>query len=626
MNFISVSNNPTKSGGGLWADIVSAHSSSALPLFWSLHKNSIVDKFFEGWDYIRAEEDARYSRRAENPREVTALSVSNCGSFLFSGFSDGWLVKNSVETARLVKKFKYNDLPTANNNPVLSLFCDSKNSFLIVVKENLIEKIDFYVGIRLMTFEMKKNNFRELDFKLTDIESLNPKTKSNNFETVDFKIAENNPNFFSQTLAELETKKESCKSNFAECKIKMDQLNNLLVIVTESDSVKVVNTENMTKVRDFALKNQSAVSCLELAIHSKKILIATKDRRLGVYDLFSSTLLSQFELDGVMAAMAIRESCHLLAGAYQKQKSVSLWKVQNLDWKVGDTLQMKFESPLKDLKIDKRELYFIQKEETLQKKLATQTTLQEELLEKIKSQLNENKFDEEAGTGYDLKLTDLPQEKWSNLRYLQKVITRNQIKEANIQKENLEDLPFFLDAEDSTFGMNHDEARGKFFGQIKKTQIIRKRDENEFLDQENESLESLLARIPTQPEAVTPQNKLLPICEKLLESLKEKNSFAIDHFLRKEAMMSPENCMKLLTFFSLIFEHHQADFDFKVTLAQVFLESGVHHLIGEGGEGREGEKISERLGVLRDCVGWKTQEIEREFFCIKSELQRVAND
>ena len=610
---MAVSKNPNKSGGGLWADILTAQLSSKLPLFWSLHKNSIVDKFFEGWNHIRTEEDIKYSRRAEHPREMTALSVSNCGSFVFSGFSDGWLIKNSIETARLVKKFKYNDLSTSNFEKILHIFSDAKNSFVLVAKDTYIEKLDFYIGIRLMTFELNPKDFQELSYKIpnlnigvADFEDSNQLEMESDLKKEDF-----------EDLKSLET------PSLEACKLSLDQQNHLFVIITPKHSIKIINTENMTIVRDFNLKNQKCVSCFVIAPHAKKLIVATEDSKLGVYDLFSSSLLCLFQMDGVMESMAIRESCHLLVGAYRKQKAISLWKVQNLDWKVNHTVEMKFESQLRDLEEDKRALYFKPRQEKLKKIFENQITLEEEFLSKIESTLEENKFDMETGVSYNPKMTSLPQEKWSNLRFLQKVISRNKIKEQNIASEELDDLPFFLDIADPTFKMDNDKANGGFFGQDSKNQIIRKRDDNKFLDQDNETLESLLSKIPMADSKLDASKTagLIQTSKSLLEALKAQNSFAIDHFLRKEAMLNSENCSRLLVFFSVIFKQHLDDFDFKVTLAHIFLESGAHHLIAA----RTDSNSIRLLKSLQESTNENSYQIGREFFFIQSELQRVAN-
>ena len=298
-------------GGGLWSDLISIHKGSRLPLFWSIHKNSIVDKYFHAFNKIKLEEDFKYAKIAELKRELTCACISNCGSFLFSGYSDGWMIKNYIETGQFVKKFKYlNSIKQFNESEkVFNIFVDDINSFLVLVKFDKLVKIDFFSGEILATLILSDFD-KNIKFSLND------------------------------------------------CSIKCDQINNFVIIISPTDKVLVINWNNMTVVRYFSLKNQSKVSCIAIAKGAKKILVASKDKRLGIYDIFSSQLISSFKLDGVIQTLDIREDCWLLAGAYENQKSVNLWKIDNLDWKVENEIDLPFESKLRNLGGDLRACYF----------------------------------------------------------------------------------------------------------------------------------------------------------------------------------------------------------------------------------------------------------------------------
>ena len=306
-----ISNGEHHFGGGLWSDLVSIHKDCRLPLFWSIHKNSITDKYFHTFNKIRLEEDHQYAKVAELKREMTCACISNCGSFLFSGYSDGWLIKNYIETGQFVKKFKYSDFVKKFNESqkISNIFVDSVNSFVILAKSDKLLKIDFFSGETLATL----------------------------------KISEFDP---------------SLNFSLENCLIKCDQTNNLVVMISPTNQVLIINWNNMTVVRYFSLKNQSAISCFTIAKYAKKILVATQDQKLGIYDIFSSQLISCFKMDGVLQTLDIREDCWLIAGAFSNQKSVHLWKIDNLDWKVEKEIDLPFESKLRDLGGDLRKCYF----------------------------------------------------------------------------------------------------------------------------------------------------------------------------------------------------------------------------------------------------------------------------
>jgi hypothetical protein len=306
-----ISNGEQHFGGGLWADVVSIQKNSRLPLFWSFHKNALVDKYFQCFDKIRLEEDLKYAKIAQLKRDLKCVCISNCGSFLLSGYSDGWLIKNFIENGQLVRKFKYNDSIKLFHpkEQINQIFLDSINSFVIIVKDDSLVKLDFFSGEELAVLRLNE--------------------------------------FDKQMQIDL-------KNSIIKC----DQTNNLIVIVTPCNRILIVNWNNMTLVRSFYLTNQKNASCMTIAKGAKKVLVASKDKRFGVYDIFSAQQVSCFQLDGVLKTIDIREDVWLLAGAYEHQSSVSLWKIDNLDWKVPKIINLPFQSKLIEMGRDLREHYF----------------------------------------------------------------------------------------------------------------------------------------------------------------------------------------------------------------------------------------------------------------------------
>lgn len=268
---------------------------------------------------LRLEEDKEYAMTAENKRVLTSACLTNCGSFLISGYSDGWLLKNYLENGKIVKKFKYTDnvIRFDESQRVLELFTDMQNSFIILIQDKKIVKLDFFSGMVLA------------EFKLTDFQKDSQVQLSNSF-------------------------------------IDVDQQNNFIIIATDTNQMMIINWLNMTVVRCFSLERQKKISCIAIAKNAKKIIIASENKLLGVYDIFSSQLLSLFQLDGVIVSMDIREKVWTLAGSYVGQQSVNLWKIDNLDWKINGLVEMPFESRLRELDGGKRERYFGKQSEQVQ--------------------------------------------------------------------------------------------------------------------------------------------------------------------------------------------------------------------------------------------------------------------
>jgi hypothetical protein len=164
---------------------------------------------------------------------------------------------------------------------------------------------------------------------------------------------------------------------------------------------------------------------------------------------------------------------------------------------------------------------------------------------------------------------------------MDKIISRNEIKLTDFDEE-ANAVPFFMDFGDSLLQQMKDELEGKFIqSKNKESKILKKRNENEFLDESVNDLERLLSQIPTDLQLMKQgsSKQVQEICFSLFNSFKSISSFEIDHFIKKETMFDETNCLRFLKMFSVLFSHSSNDFDFKCVLLKTFLESAAEKLI-----------------------------------------------
>jgi hypothetical protein len=200
----------------------------------------------------------------------------------------------------------------------------------------------------------------------------------------------------------------------------------------------------------------------------------------------------------------------------------------------------------------------------------------------VQTGLSENGFGEKTNKEQFL-LSNVNKEQWINLTFMDKIISRNEIKLQDFDEE-ANAIPFFMDFGDSLLKQIKDELDGKFIqSKNKESKIIKKRDENEFLDESVNDLEKLLHQIPSHFLKLdeTKQTQMERTCLSLFESLKTVSSFEIDHFFKKETMFDAENCIRFLKMFNTLFSTHSKDFDFKCVLLKTFLEGAADQLISQ---------------------------------------------
>lgn len=203
------------------------------------------------------------------------------------------------------------------------------------------------------------------------------------------------------------------------------------------------------------------------------------------------------------------------------------------------------------------------------------------MLEEVETKLSCNGFASKSQESGNFLLSKVPKQQWINLTYMDQIIARNQIKLKDYDEE-ANALPFFMNFGDSLLEQMKDELEGNFIQKNnKESKIIKKRDDNEFLDESVDDLEKLLNLIPKSLMQLpnSENSNLHKTFDSLFEILKSLSSFEIDHFIKKQTMFESENCIRFLKFFSYLFKNKKNDFDFKSILLKTFLESGADQLI-----------------------------------------------
>ena len=248
------------------------------------------------------------------------------------------------------------------------------------------------------------------------------------------------------------------------------------------------------------------------------------------------------------------------------------------------------------------------------------------MIEKMTNQQKKQDFYSKLESS-DFLLSKVPKEQWANLSYIDKIISRNEIKLEDFDEEK-NATPFFLDFGDSLLQQMKDELEGKFVqDQNKSSKIIKKRADNEFLDESVDQMGKLLSQISTNGlEEIGTKETTSKIYKDLFELLKGQSSFEIDHFIKRETMMNPENAIRLLRMFAYLFENNRKDFDFKCVLLKSFLESSADPLlqiIKESPlEKMQLQKLFEKIKVtIKTC----SSQNESSFTQVVVVLERIIN-
>lgn len=249
------------------------------------------------------------------------------------------------------------------------------------------------------------------------------------------------------------------------------------------------------------------------------------------------------------------------------------------------------------------------------------------MLRELQSTLNQKGFFTNSQNKH-FQLSKVPKQKWINLTYMDRILARNQIKTEDFDEE-ANAIPFFMDFGDSMLQKMKEQVEGKFLEEDNKgSKIIKKRSDNEFLDESLNDLERLLTEISPELVPLEPEQakRSRSACDSLFALLKRGSSFEIDHFFKQQSMFEPENCLRFVKLFSTILDSPSDDFDFKCVLLKTFLESAADQLMkireqSPIAKTRTTKSLSKIKSVLDSCQAQN----EQSFAEVASVLERIVN-
>lgn len=249
------------------------------------------------------------------------------------------------------------------------------------------------------------------------------------------------------------------------------------------------------------------------------------------------------------------------------------------------------------------------------------------MIRELKSTLSQKGFFANSENKH-FTLSKVPKQQWVNLTFMDRVLSRNQIKTEHFDEE-ADAIPFFMDFGDSMLQQMKDQVDGKFLqDRNKDSKIIKKRDDNEFLDESLGSLEKLLGQLPATLAALDSdhERRARSTSESLLALLKQSSSFEIDHFFKQHTMFDSDNCVRLVKLFSLILETPSDDFDLKCVLLKTFLEAAADQLIRlRTGSPVVTARVRAALARIKSVLDACQSQNEESFAEVASVLERIVN-
>lgn len=348
-----------------WPNMITANKKNLKPCLWDVEDKSIVKLSVGLFDTARAKRQNFIEDLGRKKRLITKVTITNCGNFGVAGFTDGYVVKVSMQTGSHVKTF-YNKT-VHQEREIKGLIVDSLNHFMVTADFDTVALWDFYSGLFQRKFTMSEHL----------IESIVPDANSVTFGVV-----------FNQS------------------------------------QVNLLEFHSLKPIRAFTANKGNITDCVVL-FSERKIVLSTDAKELSVFDIFTEKCVSRFKLEKSIVALAIDRGLNYLAAVFEGDRHVMLWHINKLSLFLPRAAKVKFVSALNFVGEDKRVHYFgdhdaDEDEEELK-------DVDEELYRELEEVL-ENAADTEASSSDRSKLvmfTDVPQNKWMPLNYIEEIEKRN---------------------------------------------------------------------------------------------------------------------------------------------------------------------------------------------------------
>jgi U3 small nucleolar RNA-associated protein 21 len=348
-----------------WPNMITANKKNLKPCLWDVEDKTIVKLSVNLFDTARAKKQGFIEDLGRKKRLITKVTISNCGNFGVAGFTDGYIVKVSMQSGGHIKTFFNKNVHQERD--IKGIIVDSLNHFMVSADFDTVALWDFYTGIFQRKFTMVEHM----------IQTIVPDANSATFGVV-----------FNQS------------------------------------QVNLLEFHSLKPIRAFSANKGNITDCVIL-FAERKLVISTDAKELSVFDIFTEKCVSRYKLEKSIIALAIDVKLNYLAAVFEGDRHVMLWHINKLSLFLPRPTKIKFVSALNFVGEDKRLHYFGDKDD--EDKEEELKDVDEELYRELEEAL-ENAVDTTTDDSDRSKLvmfTDVPQNKWMPLNYIEEIEKRN---------------------------------------------------------------------------------------------------------------------------------------------------------------------------------------------------------
>jgi hypothetical protein len=256
-----------------------------------------------------------------------------------------------------------------------------------------------------------------------------------------------------------------------------------------------------------------------------------------------------------------------LACVFKDDKHIMLWHINKLGLFNPKPVKVKFLSYLNFVGEDKRQHYFGEKSSENEGNQEPLEDIDEQLYAELEEAMDHHESGNQASSSSRsalLGFTDIPQNKWMPLNYIEQIEQRNKP-----EKNQTVEVPFFLDFDNPLSRMKQEVEAEVMKKEVKVTsKIIRTSKKNtnleEIGDEPNRILDTISLDEPLSKE-------MKKIHRQLFLTLKKMGAQQLHYFFRSSVFADPTNSTKLLCVFHTLFKS-PIEFDLKTVFFKSFLE------------------------------------------------------
>lgn len=124
--------------------MISANKNGPKPRFWDVPSHRLQRLKVETFSKFKASKSEFVKDLGLKKRFITSVAISQCGNFGLSGYNDGYLLKSIMQTGEHSTTFWNKNIH--QNKPIIGLFSDSLNHFMITSDDTAVGRWDFFSG------------------------------------------------------------------------------------------------------------------------------------------------------------------------------------------------------------------------------------------------------------------------------------------------------------------------------------------------------------------------------------------------------------------------------------------------------------------------------------------------